>query len=291
MRFARPQNVRVVDMCKYIDDTVYKKELSESEKDKIYLYLYHIIYSLCAWHKYFQFEQDGDDFAASLAENIYFRLLDERQFGENPQLEPIRNCLNYIKSIMGVRIIAWQKDHKFIEVLEDYHRSTEFEYGNFIDTFLYREEIRDNLSGCDRDKIAKLVFSEIEDLPKLIDKVCKLTQFRGDASIRRNLYISCALSFLNYVTLSNKDLEKLEGSNESYYESFITRCRLRNIDDTIILWHLDKGMESMVKVLLNRVKIMFANKLHEITINYSWSDKYIDHLLSMDEASKGDYYG
>lgn len=111
MRFIRPKDVKIVDMCKYIDSLDENKELNELEKDKVFLYLYFIIYALSRKQNYFTKEEDCDDFSVYYAENMYERLFDDSpkkhslQYKNNEKLMKPKSCLNYIKKTILFKIM------------------------------------------------------------------------------------------------------------------------------------------------------------------------------------------
>ena len=284
MRFIKP-NLRVVDMCKYIDDNIYTIELTEQEKNKIYQYLYFIIYAITDNKDVLFYEEDVDSFANFLAEQIYNRLTDPRQFGDNPKLDRVVSCKNYINSVLYGRMLVWQQKYKFSEVLEDINFKEENVYGNYIDTALYRSMLKEEKDMADRHNIETLVNGEIQELPKLVMKVCSTTPYRSDDLMVHRLYMSCLLSFLNQVTFDNETQKALDERNESgkLYDYYVTRCRIRTLDSPIILWHLPDSMSDFVKVLLNRIKKMFTEEVYAIVKKFEVDDNTFDYILASQE--------
>ena len=259
MRFERPIGVKIVDMCKYIDDNIYTVELDEKTKNLIFLYLYHIIYSISMRHNYFYYEPDCDEFSFYLAEKCYWRLVNPKQFEEGDNSLPkINSILNYIKSIIRGRILTWQQQDKFSELLEDYHDDEGQTYGNFIDTCQYVNQLRDEIDST--IDIHNEVFLEIEDLPKLASKVASLTQFKNDKQMVHRLNMSLILSFLN----------ELKGNKK------------------IICWNLDKGMEDFIKILLNRLKKMFVEKINYLMSSNQTDEAELMAMLRVQVKGKGD---
>lgn len=276
MRFARPENMKIVDMCKYIDDIEDKFNMTDKEKNTVYLYLYHIINSICIRHKFFYNEYDNDEFSTHFAEQLYYRIV-------NDNLPPIKNILDYIKKVMNGRKITWQQKDKFSEVLESYSTNKDYKNGNFIDVTTYKEQMKSEIESTSSDSVIKLVNSEIEELPKLIYKVCSLTQFKNDKSMTYKLYMSCLLSFINGVTLDKKTQELLDKKvdNGSLQDWFIVKCRLKNVEDSIVLWQLNDDMFSMVRVLMNRIKKMFIENIHNVGKKFEVSPEILDAMISL----------
>lgn len=285
MLFERPKDLKVVDMCQEVDKLIQQNEWTEDEKNTIVLYLYHIIYAISTRYKYFYNEEDCSDFSIYLAEQLYYRFTD-REKG----LDRINSCLNYLKKVLYGRVLSWQQKDRFHEVLEDYNCSEDYTNGNFIDTTLYKEQIKNEIESSDRNELVKYIKGEIEELPNTIKKVCSLTQFKNDKALTNNLYISCLLSLLNGVTLNKKVQTTIDNKKDSTreYEWYVIQNRLKNLDDSIILWQLDDSMVNMIKILLNRVKKMFMESIQNICKKYEVTPDMLDIMVSF---NGGDYRG
>ena len=130
--------------------------------------------------------------------------------------------------------------------------------------------------------------SEIEELPKLIKKVSNHTQYKLDKATTNNLYISCLLSLINGITLNSKVEKQIQNKleNGAIRSNFVERNRLKNLENSIILWHLSDEYIDVVKVLINRVKVLFVNSVSEIVRKYEISPDILDAMLS----TNGDNY-
>ena len=147
----------------------------------------------------------------------------------------------------------------------------------------YKDQLKSEIESTSSDSIIKLVNSEIDDLPKLIFRVCSLTQFKNDKVMTYKLYMSCLLSFINGVTLDTRTQELFDRKmkNGSLQDWFIIKNRLKNVEDSIILWQLDDSMSSMVQVLMNRIKKMFIENIHNIGKKFEVSPDLLDAMISM----------
>ena len=54
MLFTKPNDVRYVDMCIYIDEIVARGNPTEKELEKVFEYLYHLSFMLAHKKKYFK---------------------------------------------------------------------------------------------------------------------------------------------------------------------------------------------------------------------------------------------
>ena len=79
MIFQKPRKVSYVDMCIYVDNKVQQDALMDEEASLCYQYLYHIIYMLAVKQKYFHKEEYYDEFAITLAGDVFHRLFINQQ--------------------------------------------------------------------------------------------------------------------------------------------------------------------------------------------------------------------
>lgn len=105
MTYKKPADVTYTDMCIYVDENVYRDDLTEIEQEQIYIYIYHICYMLACKGKYFKTFEDYDNFALYTAAKLYARLIDARQFEDPPKLNKIKSILNYAKNTLyGMKV-------------------------------------------------------------------------------------------------------------------------------------------------------------------------------------------
>ncbi len=283
MLFKRPKDLQIVDMCKIVDKLIHQDTLNENEKDDVIRYLYFIIYSISKNREYFYNSKDCDDFSIYLAEQLYWRFTDKDK-------EQIVSCRNYIDGILYGRILNWQQSDKFRELLEDSNSDEKYNLGRYIDVNAYKEQIRDEVCASDRDKIATLIFSEIENLPKIVENVSNHTQYKLDKTTTNNLYISCLLSLINGITLNIKLEEQIQEKveNGTIRDRYVITNRLKNLENSVILWHLEDEYTDVIKVLINRVKVMFIESINNVVRKYEVSPDILDAMLS---TNGGDYRG
>lgn len=272
MKFEKPK-IRIVEMCKYIDDNAYSPDLTEDDKNTIFQYLYFIIFSLCTKREYFAFSQDCYNFSIHLAEELYLRIYSSK-------LDRIKNILDFIKSILYGRMVAWQSNNKFDDIM------------NAESSRAYKLQLKDAIDNSGSKVVQRLIFGEIDNLPKLIEKVCSLTQFKNDKVVTRNLQMSCLLSLLNWVTLNNDIQQELDEKKYTSmkYNSLLTSSRFKNFDSDVILWHLDDSMENLVRVLLNRIKKYFTENVYEIITKNEVSSSTLDSIVMNKVNYGGEQY-
>ena len=281
MRFARPKGKKITELCMVVDSLIKKDSLTKDEEDLMVLYLYHIIYALAKKRDYFYFEEDCDNFSFYLAEKLFYRFTTK----DDTKIQ-VNSCLNYIKKVLYPRIVNWQSQVKFKEVIEDSSNNTGQFMGRYMDTRLYKEELRDAIKWSNRDAIIRFVYSEIAYLPTLIDKVCRNTQYRANPEIQHRLYMSCILSMLNSITLPKYVIEKSKDVvNE---DNFLLKRTFKNFENSIILWHLGEEMRPFVTLLLNRIRKLFIEKLYLYDSMFDISTQTLDLMLSGEKVHNYD---
>lgn len=284
MRFKREKGLEVVDYCKYIDDNVYREDLTDAERDKILKYLYFIVYSISKHRKLFDDNQDYDGFAFVLAEWMYYRYYDpsKQTYDEFGNVERLKSVKNYVCQCINGRALAYRQKFKFSELLEDYHDTDGKYFGNFIDTALYKNIIKDSIDSEDRQQIVRLINGEIAEIPNIVWKICNTTQYKKDKQVVHNLYISCLLSFLNSMTLSNsvKRTIEIKKKANTMTPGIMSSLLTRNMKKPIILWHLDDNFTDYVKLLLVRIKKQFEYEIHTIINKFETTMSQLDVLLA-----------
>ena len=106
-RFVKPKGVSYTDMCIYIDKTFYTPERDDT---LCFTYMYLLAYMLSCKAKYFNSYEDYDAYSCFLAQSTYHRMADKKKV-------PVKSVLNYMKSIMYFRKVAYLRD-SFSEVID-----------------------------------------------------------------------------------------------------------------------------------------------------------------------------
>ena len=180
----------------------------------------------------------------------------------------------------------WKEDFKYSEVIDPY-QNKDNDHKNYMDNYLYIEELKSNLESTYRPNLIKEVIDEINNLPKLIKRVCKQSKFT-DKRLLNNLYISCLLSFLNNLTLNNKALKELNLRKKKHTntEYFITTLYQKEVDDEIILWELSDDYSDIVRLLLSRIKKLFIKEIVEIQNSYKIPDYFTGSIFSIERRDR-----
>lgn len=181
--------------------------------------------------RYFQKPEDYEEFSLVAAGKYFLRLTDRRQEGENPELKPITSILNYIKKTLYPASVDWRKDN-FSQILNP-------EANKYIDPEVIANNMKANIQSAYSAPSMIYIEDDVRALPQQIKKTVYNCQFRADKALCHKLYMSCLLSLLNSITLTNKSIEALHSYKErkgvSPSEAYINRLYSRVSEDPIIL--------------------------------------------------------
>ena len=249
MLFDKIEGLKIVDMCKYVDENVYRDDLTENDKNLIFKYLYFIVYSISKSHKILYYESDYDNFAMYLAEWLYFRLVNNEQ-----NLPPIKSVKNYVDTVLLKRKIRWQLSEKYNTVFDDYLTEDDTKNKTF-DVNAYMSKLRDEVDSTNTVILSNDVKKEIKDLPALIDKVVEKTAYTLDEQVKHNLSISIMLTFINSLNKKND----------------------------VICWHLDSAMfKDYILLLLRRVKRAFVENVNYLKTKNEVCEDIVCSMLRED---------
>ena len=260
-------------MAVYIDHYIYGPK-NERDDAKIYEYIYHITYMLACKAKMFQKAEDYDEFSLYSATKVYGRLINERQFVEEPgkkKLEKITSILNYIKNSLYGMKVSFQKE-SFNQIFDS---ELGFD-GNSLSQSLKSEAQQQYNAG-----LYDAVLDSIDKLPYIIRKVVKSTPYSNDPIMSRRLYMSCLLSFLNSIKLPNKVIQKLSKKEEN--GNNVDSAKIEYIDEqsnnSVILWRIDKILYDYVDILVKRVKHMLVINISGDIKEFELPDEVLNQII------------
>lgn len=268
MTFSKPSNVRVTDMCIYIDENAYKEDRDER---KIYEYLYHIIYSIASRNNLFNYSQYYDPFAIFGASKIYMRLLNSKQFeydqNGKPKVEKIKSILNYInKSLYYLKV-----DFEQTEYSQTLSTKTDYEYdrSRIIDSYV------DKLKISEFDSI-------LEDVSKVCSKFLQTLPYKTNSVEWLNIYISVVLTLIDKVSLSRKQKNRIDHLEEKNHlkDSHIYNFYEELDNRPPILFHIDPSLKDYITVLVRQLKHILSEDLSQSLQDCMISDLQISELSS-----------
>lgn len=288
MLYKKPKDVSYTDMAIYIDDHIYNKEKTFTEIDTIYKYMYFLFYMVACKNRYFNNLEDYDQYAIFSANRLYMRYSDERQDIDIEQqkskrkITKIKSVLNYIKCVAyGYK--GYYQSYAYRQIYEP-------QYTKVFDGYLYSLNQKQLIQSGYLNGLDEEVSYSISQVPLLAMKIVEATPYKSDAVIKHNLYISCLLSFINGLTLSNsnKKLMAKKIENNSLSDEYIIKVYRKEKEKSTILWHLDESFKDYVTILTNKLRYAFCSDVGITRQSFELSDEILESIM-MTVNNKGEY--
>lgn len=166
----------------------------------MFQYLKDLFYGLSYKKQYFKIEDDYEKYSIYCATHTYLRLTNKRQFlaDDDPKkMKRIKSILNFIKKIMYGMKVNYQQEN-FEDIFSD-----EFQGEGIEDQI--KTDLCNTLLSNTNDMLRIEVEYYLTSIPKIIKRFLKDTPYSKDKKIMNNLYISCLITVLKSLTLSNKN--------------------------------------------------------------------------------------
>lgn len=273
---SKKDGLRIVDMCIYIDENIYKDNYDEV---KIFDYLKTIAQSLALHKKYFKNIQDYEPFSLYVATRIFLRLTNKRQFlpdGDKHKLEKIKSVLNLMKKLLYPCKVEYQNS-AYNDVIKERFGDTRDLY-NQVKSDLIHDVMKTQQGVLTVD-----INIYLRQLKKCIWNVIDATPYCNDFVIKSNLYMSILLSFLRSLTISNKNKVRISTSyvrsNSKIYEEMLNSIYKIEQETAPVLWHLDKDFLDYVRILLIRVQEQIIYDIQELQHYQIPSEDFITEIL------------
>lgn len=255
MFYSKPKDVTYTGMAIFIDNhpLFNIKEIDEKLENKIFEYLYHLGYMLSVKKCFFTKSSDYDNFSLQLATTLFFRL----------KKAQIKSILNYMKAIIGFKKIEYQQAN-FSQVIEE--KPVEI-----VSKYSFAQKLSDSTRDIERIDFECSLYTIHNSIKAFLRKI----PYSQHSAIWSNIYLSCLLTLLDQITLTNYDKSRIDnGQFINYTESMRQSCLHKESKNTkAILYHLDESMNNYIIVLVREIKQYIANELSYICrCNISYSD-------------------
>ena len=267
---------RIVDMCIYIDNNVYKKDANIG---LIYTYIATIYKSLAFKQRMFQDASLYDAFGHFAAIKAIIRLTNKKQFldEDDPmRVDKISSILNYIKSTLVPRKLSFLQSEKLIVDSSELAYS-HYTYGKTNTTGISEYD------SCYNGLLNVDVKTYLTQLKPLIWEVIKTTPYYSDIKMRYDLYISCLLTLVRAFTINNRDLNRLETrfkcSSYSFSDSSFELLFTKEWESAPVVWNLPKEFRDYVKILTIRIKTKIMESLKELVGYYAMNEDLVSDIL------------
>ena len=264
MIFKKPKDVRYVDMCIYIDEKLKQQNISEEESSLIYEYLYHIIYMLSVKNKYFNKEVYYDEFAITLATDVFHRLFTNPKLNEldengQPKLTKIKGCLNYIKAILYGRKVTFEQQNYSQKYIDMEYINSDVSCTNITSYSYSRDNMQFNL-GLDMSMY-------LDTLSKTIKHFLYTNSpYKKDKLLMKNIYISCMISILKSLLFTINDEEGIKNKYTKPDAKFRYLCKeyKQNRDNCVTLYHLPHKYKDYITLLVRQLYTLIGKDIQEL---------------------------
>lgn len=267
--YRKDSKLRYVDMAIYIDKEIKKPGCDE---EKCFEYMYQLFYILSVKGRMFQTASDYDNYALYGATQLFLRYRKERE--PDSKLKPIKSCLNYIKKILYPLKVNYQKSN-FFQVFQ------EGALGGNAPTIIADAKVAEARKLTD-DLLKTEYKYYLTQLPSTVKHVLRESPYSNNPVMLHNLYISCLLTLLKMITVSNKNKARLDNKEARCLPmtDLMDKVYAEESKDDVVIYHLEKSMKNYVKLLVNRCKGEIAHDLRYIVGSYELSDSIIKEILT-----------
>lgn len=259
---------RIVDMCIYIDSTIYTDSFDE---EKTYEYLQKIFFSLASKNNYFKFKEDLIDFSLFGASRVMMRLQSPRQFlpdTDAKKINKIKSILNFIKSILYPTKVEYQR--------LNFQQDTSFKELDEEGEFEISENLRYQIQTASNSNLKVDIQWYLSTIHRTIYNFLLTTPYKKDKEMIHKLYISCLLTLLNRTTLGRSFYT--HSKDKIYAEDYLNFLYSREGED-IFRWRLPKRFDSYIKVLTLNILKIISSDIKEILRDYDLSDEVVQNIL------------
>lgn len=261
MTYTKPADVTYTEMAIWIDTHAYS---DKCDSTLLYEYLYHLSNMLANQFSYFKSADEYDQFSLVSASRLFMRLNNVKQFqyddAGNPKMKQIKSILNYMKKVIYPYKVDFEIEFKLTDQHLDVIPVGMFDLGSHI---------AETANLFDR---LDFVFT-LGDLSKIIKAYLKKIPYKRQSPEWSNIYLSCLLTLLDSITLTNRMITKYESNSKDSLE-LIDKLYYESRYREPVLFHLPDSMSTYICVLVNEL-------YHVISTELSWRS----HDLISSEAT------
>lgn len=275
MTFKKPKNISYTEMAIWIDENAY---LPDCDDSKLFEYLYHLVEMLAYKRAFFKSTATYDEFSIITATRIYYRLRNKDQFvlleNGTPKLTQVKSILNYIKKTIYLLKVKYEQEaysQANPYTLEDQEKNAEIQANILINNY---KSSKKQLTQVEVDDY-------ISSISKIIRDFLKKIPHKNNSNEFLNIYTSCLLSFLNLITLSNKNKKRFKSFLKAHVlnDNYINSLYKEEQANYIILYHLDESMHDYINILVNEIKFIIINDILNMKNEYDNQNDLILDLI------------
>lgn len=262
---------RYTTMCIWVDKNAYTDNCDEI---KLYDYIQSIIITQSMKRRLFRTRDDYEEFSIYYATEIFMRYRHPKQneFDENGnrKLDRIKSVSNYVIQTLYFNYLIFLKKYRNFPSKEQ-PKGLASVAPQFRDSLV---ETMDGLRSIDFEHNLDRCFDITRD-------IMSQTPYRKDSVEWHNIYMSCMLTLLNYVTLSREQKRIAKNLNQ---EGKINQRSLGkqfgiNRNSGVKLYRLPDNMTKYIHVLSRKMMKAIASNLSDIVGGYVVADDMIDAVI------------
>ena len=266
MTYVKPVDVTYTQMAIWIDANAYQPDLDETQ---LYEYLYHLVVMLAGQAGYFHSQEELDSFGLFAASRLFLRLQNSKQFETTdegvPRMKQIKSILNYIKTVLYPYKVDYDLEFNIENKNLDTISIGTFDFGSYL---IDQTSLFDSVSfACTMDSVPTICRAYLKRIP-----------YKQHSAEWTNIYISCMLSLIDSITLTNQKLKQFSNGKVPKQE-VLDRLYSELRYQPPILFHLNKSMENYIATLVNELRHVIAAELSWKEASYISSDATMKSLI------------
>lgn len=283
MVYHKDKDKKYTDLCIEFDREFWKEPRDDF---KLFKNMYLVYYMLASKRKFFVSKNIGeyDEYAMFATTTIYMRFLKKFKKGEK-----VKSLLNYAKGTASYLKKMYQDEN----YKQDSYQA------NKKDSLLMaqmQEKMRTIVQQDYYYDIEEQVTTVVNILPKIVHKVVKLTPYRNDKVMVKNLEMSCMLTLISQLTLSNKNIERMNKKEDknNVIETSTVYKYLNDERDDVVCWKVSEELSDYVKLLVNKIRKKLSSAIYDVKHSYELSDDVLDSVIysayAKDDVITGEEY-
>lgn len=143
------------------------------------------------------------------------------------------------------------------------------------DCYIETSKVRTNID----DLLQSETLIYFNNIANTIKQFLKNTPYYKDKKTYLNLYISCLLTLLRSVTLSNEQLKNYSKSTRLNKESWLEDAYYKASLEAPVVWHLPQEMVEYVGVLVEQIKTLIINDINYLIKVYTPKEDILQDIL------------
>lgn len=269
MLYRKPPGVSYTAMAIAIDKGIRDPD---ADKELLFEYMWHLFYILAVKGRFFTSGRDYDEYALYAATQLFLRYKKE-EAGTSKRIKPIKSCLNYIKKVLYPMKVNYQRAY-FEQVIRNEDAKEE--------NYAQLQDDRENMARRSSQELMHVEYRQyLENIPNTIKFVLRTSPYINDKVMMHNIYLSCLLTLLKMMTMSNVNQERLKKKTDRALpvENLIDQIYAEEMSENVVLYHLDATMNNYVATMVSLARKEIVKDLRDIVGSFEPSEQVIKDIL------------